>query len=305
MRSRKSTPKAGPAPAAPRRRPGSRRGDDLVAQPADVLLRLGQPVLVAADRLQVEIAPRRIDGVGTSQLGHGRDLGVGLEPARQPAGRRLDLGIARTAGATRVDDDLGGRERALADGARQHVESLHGLDVLWDALVRAGAELERDHRHRGEQQHGRRGGAEGQRPPHDAPGQCRPEAAGRVLAPRGEPARHEPQPVEPVAEPVDEHGKDGQRGQHRHGRDQQPRQPEASHERHGHEEHQRQPDRHRRAAEDDGPPGRVHRVDDGLLATVPGVPLLPVAVDDQQRVVDRDAEPDRATPSASGTWTAS
>ena len=61
------------------------------------------------------------------------------------------------------------------------------------------------------------------------------------------------------------------------------------------EAHQRQPeqgDDDRRPGEDDGPPAGVERFGDRVVDGEPAVQRLPVSGDDEQRVVDADAETD-------------
>src|SRR5207249_2247069 len=59
------------------------------------------------------------------------------------------------------------------------------------------------------------------------------------------------------------------------------------------EQHRRQPDRDRQARERDRPPGGGHGGGDRALAALAARELVAEAVDDEQRVVDRDAEPDQ------------
>ena len=67
---------------------------------------------------------------------------------------------------------------------------------------------------------------------------------------------------------------------------------EAADEPDAHEEHAEQRDDDRRAGEHDRTAGGVHRDADRLADVVPRVQLLAVAGDDEQRVVDADAEAD-------------
>ena len=106
-------------------------------------------------------------------------------------------------------------------------------------------------------------------------------------------ARDEPDAVEPGRQEVEQHGQKRQRADDRDGRDDEARQPEAPHEGQRHGEHDREADRDRRAAEHDRSTGRLHRAHHGFLPRAPGPKLLPVAVDDEERVVDGDSEPDQ------------
>ncbi len=69
--------------------------------------------------------------------------------------------------------------------------------------------------------------------------------------------------------------------------------PESADERKGHEEQQRQADCYRGPAEDHRAAGGRHRLHDRLVTRRPAPQLLPIAVDDEERVVDRDPEPDQ------------
>ena len=68
---------------------------------------------------------------------------------------------------------------------------------------------------------------------------------------------------------------------------------ERAHERDREHEHRRQPDRHGDGAEQDRPAGGPHGAHDGHAGLVPAGELLAVARDDEQAVVDRQAEAQR------------
>jgi hypothetical protein len=76
-------------------------------------------------------------------------------------------------------------------------------------------------------------------------------------------------------------------------RDQHAAVAEAAQEGNRHHDEAEQADRHRCAAEHDGPPGGAHRGDDRLLTADAAGTFLPPAHHDQERVVDRDAEADQ------------
>jgi hypothetical protein len=79
----------------------------------------------------------------------------------------------------------------------------------------------------------------------------------------------------------------------RNERDQRAADSERAHERHGNEEQECQPEHNGGSREDDRAAGGGHRPRDGIVdATVP-VELFAKAVDDQQRVVDRQGETDQ------------
>ena len=193
-----------------------------------------------------------------------------------------------------VDDDLRRRERPLAHRVRDDVQPAHALEVLRHALVRARAELEREHRRREREQERRRPGRRTAGRRMIACASRAPPVRSRV-APLDDPARDQAHAVERRREPVEQHGQERQRADHRHERDDEAADPEAAHERQRHEEHQREPDPDRRAAEDDRAAGRLHRAHDRVLslATPAAAELLAIPVDDEQRVVDRDPEPDQ------------
>ena len=87
---------------------------------------------------------------------------------------------------------------------------------------------------------------------------------------------------------------EGHSREHRDRGDDQPADAEAAHERQRHEEQQgNKADRDGRAAEHDRPARGRHRPHDRILLRVVPAQLLAEAVDDQQRVVDRDPEPDQ------------
>jgi hypothetical protein len=112
-----------------------------------------------------------------------------------------------------------------------------------------------------------------------------------VFSPLDQAARHESHAVEPVAEVVEEDGQERQRAEDGDERDREA-DAEPAHERQRHEE-QRKTDRDRSAAEDDRSSRGRHRLNECLLTGGLDAVLLPVAVDHEQRVVDRDAEADQ------------
>ncbi len=90
-----------------------------------------------------------------------------------------------------------------------------------------------------------------------------------------------------------EHGRqEGQGEDDRAEHDDRARDPDRA-DRRGHEQHQPgQPDGHRDAAERDGLARRPDRALDRLADGPPAAQLLAVAADDEQRVVDRQGEPE-------------
>ena len=82
------------------------------------------------------------------------------------------------------------------------------------------------------------------------------------------------------------------RGRDRDERDQESTDAHRAHERHGHEEQKAEPDRDGRAGEDHGAPGGGHGPEDRLVLRAAALQLFTEAIDDQERIVDGDPEPD-------------
>ncbi len=121
----------------------------------------------------------------------------------------------------------------------------------------------------------------------DGPGPGGPGAAGAIF-----PAA--PWPVEPRPDRGQDDRQEGGRDRDADQRDQQPGDPEAAEKRNGESEEYEERDRHRGAAEDDGRAGVRHRVPDGDLVADSSLPmLLAPAHHDEERVVDRDPEPEQ------------
>ncbi len=91
----------------------------------------------------------------------------------------------------------------------------------------------------------------------------------------------------------EQRGLQRRRGEDRDDRDQEPADPHRAHERERHEEQQREPDRDGEAGDDHGAAGGLHRPQHRLLDLEAAAQLLAEPVDDQQRVVDRDPDPDQ------------
>ena len=239
----------------------------------------------------MEVAAARVDVLRPLPESHRGHLGIGAETLLELADRRAHGGRVDASCAAGVPDDRRRGEGALADGVRDHVQTLDAFEVLRDPLVRARPDLQPQHRQREEEQKRRRRGGHRPRVPHDSAREAPPEVELRVPA-LEDALRHDAHPVEPVHAEVDEHRQERERAGDGDERDHEPADPEAAHEGERHEEHQREADPDRRAAEDDRAPRSLHRADDGVLLRFPGPELLAVAVDDQERVVDRNAEPD-------------
>ena len=210
--------------------------------------------------------------------GHGGDAGrVGDRLLER---RQLRLGLGSVLG--RVDRE---QERPARTGTERLAQLVvrdplgGGLGLvavvgLADAQPRDG---EREHQH-----------------DRDAGGDRRPRTAGDELAPARERRRdlgvlgflrHEP-----AAEGAHHDRKDRQR-RHDHGADRERRaEAHLADERDAHHEQTGERHHHDQPGCDDGRAGRRRRARGGVLQAVAGRSLLPVAADDEQRVVDARAE---------------
>ena len=100
-------------------------------------------------------------------------------------------------------------------------------------------------------------------------------------------------PVDPRADAAQQRRQQGQDDQRAHERDEHAAQTHAAQQRHGDHEQGAQADRDRSGARDHGVPGVLHRHDDRGMVVEAVRTLLAPPVDDEQRVVDRDTEPDQ------------
>ena len=102
---------------------------DLAAKPTDEVHRRGNAVLAAADGLKAKIAalastpcaPWRDDA---------HDLRVGRESRLEACRCGEHLRVRGATAASRVDHDLGRRDRTLPGGVSEDVERARGLEVL-------------------------------------------------------------------------------------------------------------------------------------------------------------------------------
>ena len=121
-----------------------------------------------------------------------------------------------------------------------------------------------------------------------APREPRPEAVVEI-ARRG-------QQLDPAHAPRTEHREERRlerrRRDDREEWDEEPADAERADERHGHEEQQPETDGDRRTGEENGPPGRLHCPDDRQVHVLGRSELLAEAVDDEERVIDREPKPD-------------
>ena len=132
----------------------------------------------------------------------------------------------------------------------------------------------------------------------DRPGMAqhepRPAAPGAVLgvAVVDEPLRHHPQAVDPRAERCQQRRQQRDRRDHRDERDQHPADAHRADERQRDHDQGEQTDGHRRPGHDHGAAGMRHRLHERGLDLCALAQLVAEAEDHQQRVVDRDAQPD-------------
>ena len=122
----------------------------------------------------------------------------------------------------------------------------------------------------------------------------RPPAPGAVLgvALVDEPLRHHPQAVDPRAERCQQRRQQRDRRGHGDERDQHPTDAHRADERQRDHDQGEQTDGHRRPGDDHGAAGMRHRLHERGLDLCALAQLVAEAEDHQQRVVDRDAQPD-------------
>ncbi len=218
-----------------------------------------------------------------------RDLRVALEAGDEPphgGPRRGRADVARGG----ADEDLRRGDCAGPDGPPQHVEAPDRLRGARDAERRARGDLDPERRQRHQDEHGGAGDEERDRPRHDQAGEPRPEAAVGRSAPTLEDAVPHGAAAAVVAE---QHRLERDRAHDRDDRDQEARDAEHPDERERHRHEQREAERDGDPGEDDRSAGGLHRAYDRVVDLVAGGELLAEAVDDQERVVDRDPEADQ------------
>ena len=241
---------------------------------------------MAADDVDPEVAAGRVaDGGGDLD-----DLPVGVQqPVERPHGRSRG---PRAVSPVRVDDDRGRVERVALARVLEDGQPAHGGDSRRKAAARAGADADPDQRQRGEHEQDHDQRRHHLRALHHPAGVRRPHPDLARVAPLGQAARQHPQVLQPLAEGHQHHRQQRQRADHGHDRDDEAADSEAAQERNGQQQHQREADRHGETAEQDRPAGVQHRLLHGFPVLQAAAALVAVAVDDEQRVVDGDAEPD-------------
>jgi hypothetical protein len=216
----------------------------------------------------------------SAELGRGRgDRGVHAGQLRESA---RDGGRDAPAG-----EDVDRSHRAGGDAAG--LERAQRFVRATCLCQRGGGRLADVHRQRGDDQRGEGGGARQRGQPPVAGGEpCPrgPAAAGAVLG-------AQPRPLQPRADASQDDGEQGERDGDRDQRDQDSADTGAAQERDGQDDECEQPDADRQPGEQDGAAGGRHRGVNGLVALATVRALLTPASDDEQRVVDRDAEADQ------------
>ncbi len=122
-------------------------------------------------------------------------------------------------------------------------------------------------------------------PPDHKAGPCGPRPGGPALV-------AQPRPVDFRADAPEQRGQQRQADQRAHQGDQQAAEAHAAQQRDGDGDEGEEADRHRAGAGHDGVPGCLHGHHDRVVVVPPVRALLAPSGDDEQRVVDRDAEAD-------------
>ena len=218
---------------------------------------------------------------------------IGVHPGHTVECRHLcrqgrQLGVDITLDA--LDDDGERLRRVAFEVGAQRLGDLAGRCGLREHSVVRRAELHPQERRAEQQQDGDDAEGDGDRPTHHARRHAVPEA---VLLALGAATAEHPQGVDAVADDGEQRRQGDDRRHHRQQHDgdagvgERPqevlREDEQRRERHGDGE----------GADGDRPACRLDRPHDRLLDGAPVAQLLPVAGDDEQAVVDGEAEPER------------
>ncbi len=291
-----------------------REGRAVADRPDEVDLVRGRASDVEAKR-RVEVANPvdDVDGVAASGVGEGQEQAGEREAVRLGDGRDADDAVE----AREVLLDPRAEIRRACLGDEVDVRVPKGGEVLLEVVdvdaigIVLGQQLESGvaqlnaERGPGEHREHREARDDDEpRAPLDPRGESREEAlvlgdVGRdgQDAPEATDARDEPRPLEAVAEEVGEGRHERHRDEQRHDDDAEGRAPERLHEVGDEGEHpaDRNGDRHR--GEEDGPARRGHGALNGVGPRVSegGIgrrELLPVAGDDEEPVVDAQADPE-------------
>ena len=191
-----------------------------------------------------------------------------------------------------LDEDLVRKERAgRQPGLRDRVAAQERIALRGLAREHgvARVDLERGDEHERDDRDA--GGEHEPAAPHHEPAPAPPDPRlGRVRI--DELLRHHAQPVDPRAEDREHRRQQRDRREHGDRGDEHPAEADRADERQRDDEHAEQADRDRRAGDDHRAARVRHRLDERLFRRVVERQLLAEAEDDEERVVDRDAETD-------------
>ena len=190
-----------------------------------------------------------------------------------------------------VDHDLDRVRPGLWELLRQGREPLLGGEPVGQRADAREAGVHVENRHRQRQEQATSHDQAGDRAAHDALDHRRPEASFRACVLGASADERDAQRVDAVAEQAEHRREQRQRGEDRDDPDQDGPRREAPEDGVGHEHHPDHGQHERDPAEEDRPARGGARTSDGigLLATVDA--LLPVARQDEERVVDSEREP--------------
>ena len=227
-----------------------------------------------------------------------RDAGVGVDLGRCDGGDAPVGRIALASGSTTLGSlrDVDGDDQRPVD-ARPEAVGDEVVGPTLGAVLRQGAlvgeaELQRQHRRGQRQQHDR--DADGVRPgvPGHVPTPAPPAQA--LSARRRRRFASAPEAVDPVPRETEERRQQGDRGDHHDQHDHRDGDAGGGHERHAGDGEAEDRDDDGAAGEDDGLTGGGDGPADRLLDGQAAGEVLAVPGDEEQRVVDPDAEADHA-----------
>ena len=221
-----------------------------------------------------------------TRLAHERDAGIGAETLSE----RVQLAFGAAGGHVGCEQERPVRART-EPGADESVRVTRGGSAL--VVARIGDAEAQPQRGSGEgEQHA---GAEDRSRPGSSLDQVAPTAGQRLAAARSDPAEAGNAPAVDAAA-----GEAEQRGQERHGRRHRDQNRDAHRdcdpveEGHAQQEQAEKGDDDGRSGDQDAAPGRGHGLDDGGAWLAAGGKRCAEAGQDQERVVDPDADPDHA-----------
>ena len=264
---------------------------------APVSLSIGGSVSVARlpDDLVGALVLRRRRRVGDHRRGVAALVELRRQDLRDPvllAQRVADLLERRLVARLRQLD--GEQQRGVEAGPEPLLEQVVGDPRGVVLLVGAGIARRQPHVERGQRQrdqHGEREHGHRQRPSRHEGAPARGEA-GLTIGQVGVAAVAVPRRLDAAADLAEQRRHQRQRGGHREQHRQRGADGGTVEERDPEQHHAEHRDHDDDAREQDGAAGRVDRDQRGLAHVTPGAALEPEAVEDQQRVVDANADPD-------------